>query len=179
MAHEEVMNMVLAYFKAGRYDSGYNLLMADLLDGQYLGQCPGNFGQISYYDKARSEAYRDFGDNVGISARAIINGLFGVQPDALNGKCVIQPAFPLEWDSVTFKTPYLSYQYIKDGNKIVFHITQNFTRPLQIVVRSSDGKGHFITVEGNKEKEQTIGFEVGFRNLELGSDASQVESDEV
>ena len=159
VAHEEVMNMVLAYFKAGRYDSGYNLLMADLLDGQYLGQCPGNFGQISYYDKARSEAYRDFGDNVGISARAIINGLFGVQPDALNGKCVIQPAFPLEWDSVTFKTPYLSYQYIKDGNKIVFHITQNFTRPLQIVVRSSDGKGHFITVEGNKNKEQTIGFE--------------------
>ena len=159
VAHEEVINMVLAYFKAGRYDSGYNLLMADLLDGQYLGQCPGNFGQISYYDKARSEAYRDFGDNVGISARAIINGLFGVQPDALNGKCVIQPAFPLEWDSVTFKTPYLSYQYIKDGNKIVFHITQNFTRPLQIVVRSSDGKGHFITVEGNKDKEQTIAFE--------------------
>ena len=161
VAHEEVMNMVLAYFKAGRYDSGYNLLMADLLDGQYLGQCPGNFGQISYYDKARSEAYRDFGDNVGISARAIINGLFGVQPDALNGKCVIQPAFPLEWDSVTFKTPYLSYQYIKDGNKIVFHITQNFTRPLQIIVKTFLGQGNVKVVEGSDEKTQRIEIEVG------------------
>ncbi len=160
VAHEEVMNMVLAYFKAGRYDSGYNLLMADLLDGQYLGQCPGNFGQISYYDKARSEAYRDFGDNVGISARAIINGLFGVQPDALNGKCVIQPAFPLEWDSVTFKTPYLSYQYIKDGNKIVFHITQNFTRPLKIIVKSFLGQGNVKVVEGSDEKTQRIEIDV-------------------
>ena len=172
VAHEEVMNMVLAYFKAGRYDSGYNLLMADLLDGQYLGQCPGNFGQISYYDKARSEAYRDFGDNVGISARAIINGLFGVQPDALNGKCVIQPAFPLEWDSVTFKTPYLSYQYIKDGNKIVFHITQNFTRPLKIIVKTFLGQGNVKVVEGSDEKTQRI-------EIEVGSDASQVGSDDV
>ena len=179
VAHEEVMNMVLAYFKAGRYDSGYNLLMADLLDGQYLGQCPGNFGQISYYDKARSEAYRDFGDNVGISARAIINGLFGVQPDALNGKCVIQPAFPLEWDSVTFKTPYLSYQYIKDGNKIVFHITQNFTRPLKIIVKSFLGQGNVKMVEGNDEKTQRIEIEVGIRNYEVGSSASQDRSDDV
>ena len=179
VAHEEVMNMVLAYFKAGRYDSGYNLLMADLLDGQYLGQCPGNFGQISYYDKARSEAYRDFGDNVGISARAIINGLFGVQPDALNGRCVIQPAFPLEWDSVTFKTPYLSYQYIKDGNKIVFHITQNFTRPLKIIVKTFLGQGNVKVVEGNDEKTQMIEIEVGIRNYEVGSSASQDRSDDV
>ena len=179
VAHEEVMNMVLAYFKAGRYDSGYNLLMADLLDGQYLGQCPGNFGQISYYDKARSEAYRDFGDNVGISARAIINGLFGVQPDALNGKCVIQPAFPLEWDSVTFKTPYLSYQYVKDGKKIVFHITQNFTRPLKIIVKTFLGQGNVKVVEGSDEKTQRIEIEVGIRNYEVGSSASQDRSDDV
>jgi len=156
VAHEEVMNMVLAYFKAGRYDSGYNLLMADILDGQYLGQSPGNFGQISYYDKARSEAYRDFGDNVGISARAIINGLFGVQPDALHGRCVLQPAFPLEWDSVTFKTPYLTYRYVKEGNKQIYDITQNFTRPLQIVIKSFLGNGKVKIVEGSNEKTQRI-----------------------
>ena len=169
VAHEEVMNMVLAFFKAGLRDEGFNLLMADLLDGQYLGQCPGNFGQISYYDKARSEAYRDFGDNVGISARAIINGLFGVQPDALNGKCVIQPAFPEDWDSVTFKTPYLTYQFIREGNKNIYHITQNFTRPLQIIVKTFLGQGNVKVVEGTKDKMQTIVVEVGSRNYEVGS----------
>lgn len=156
VAHEEVMNMVLAFLKAGLREEGFNLLMADLLDGQYLGQCPGNFGQISYYDKARSEAYRDFGDNVGISARAIINGLFGVQPDALNGKCVIQPAFPQDWDSVTFKTPYLTYQFVRQGNKDIYHITQNFTRPLQIVVKTFLGDGKVYVKEGTMDKMQTI-----------------------
>ena len=173
VAHEEVMNMVLAYFKAGRYDSGYNLLMADILDGQYLGQSPGNFGQISYYDKARSEAYRDFGDNVGISARAIINGLFGVQPDALHGRCVLQPAFPLEWDSVTFKTPYLTYRYVKEGNKQIYDITQNFTRPLQIVIKSFLGNGKVKIVEGSNEKTQRIIVEVGSENFDGGSDVAE------
>ena len=172
VAHEEVMNMVLAFFKAGMRKEGFNLLMADILDGQYLGQSPGNFGQISYYDKARSEAYRDFGDNVGISARAIINGLFGVQPDALNGRCVLQPAFPDDWDSVTFKSPYLTYQFVREGNQDVYYITQNFTRPLQIIVKSPSGNGKSIVVEGSKEKKQKIVVEVGSRKVELGSSAT-------
>ena len=173
VAHEEVMNMVLAFFKAGMRKEGFNLLMADLLDGQYLGQCPGNFGQISYYDKARSEAYRDFGDNVGISARAIINGLFGVQPDALNGRCVIQPAFPEDWDSVTFKTPYLTYQFIREGNKDIYHITQNFTRPLQIVIKTFLGDGKVSVKEGTNDKTQTIIVEGRRMNYELGSNATK------
>ena len=75
VAHAEVANMALAYLQAGRNDSGFQLLKADILDEMYLGLCPGNFGQISYYDKAKNEAYRDFADNVGITSRAVINGL--------------------------------------------------------------------------------------------------------
>ena len=156
VAHEEVMNMALAYFKAGRNEMGFRLLKGDILDGQFLGMSPGNFGQISYYDKARSEAYRDFGDNVGISARAIINGLFGVQPDALNGRCTIQPGFPASWDSVSFKTPYLSYRFYRKGKQSVYEITQNFSQPLQIVLRLSKGNGLFHVVNGTQEKTQTL-----------------------
>ena len=93
VAHEEVMNMALAFFQAGRNDEGFALLKSDILDGMFLGASPGNFGQISYYDKARSEAYRDFGDNVGISSRAIVNGLFGIRPDAMNGRCILHRLF--------------------------------------------------------------------------------------
>lgn len=31
-----------------------------LLDGMYLGGSPGNIGQVSAYDAARGETYRDF-----------------------------------------------------------------------------------------------------------------------
>lgn len=156
VAHEEVMNMALAYFEAGRSDSGYNLLMSDLLDEQYLGQCPGNFGQISYYDKARSEAYRDFGDNIGITARAVVNGLFGVLPDALNGKCVVKPAWPEEWDSVTFKSPYLVYNYKRKGTKDIYEIHQNFPQPLQIVIKAKMEEGQFMDFVGTSDSFQVI-----------------------
>ena len=161
VAHEEVMNMVLAYFKAGRNESGYRLLMADLLDGQYLGACPGNFGQISYYDKARNEAYRDFGDCVGISARAIVNGLFGVQPDALYGRLVLQPGFPADWDSVTFRSPYLEYHYRRgaDGH-VTMDVEQHFPQALQVVVRLSDGHGKWTEMAGSRATRQRIELRV-------------------
>ena len=156
VAHEEVMNMALAYFEAGRSDAGFNLLMSDLLDGQFLGQSPGNFGQISYYDKVRSEAYRDFGDNVGISARAVVNGLFGVLPEALEGRCVIKPAWPESWDSVTFRTPYLTYRFRRAGRQDIYEIEQHFARPLRMVVRAKQGEGSFMDFEGTAAERQTI-----------------------
>jgi len=156
VAHEEVANMALAYLQAGRSDSGFKLLKADIIDEMYLGLCPGNFGQISYYDKARNEAYRDFADNVGISSRAIINGLFGIVPDALNGKCIIQQAFPEEWQEASIKTPYLSYSFRRDGKYDVYEIEQNFAQPLSIIVRTNTGGGAYLDTEGSSEGKQTI-----------------------
>ncbi len=156
VAHDEVANMALAYLEAGRNDSGFKLLKADVIDEMYLGECPGNFGQISYYDKAKNEAYRDFADNVGITSRAIVNGLFGILPDALNGKCVIRQAFPDEWKEASIKTPYLSYSFRREGNLDIYQIEQNFTRPLQIVVRANAGGGQYLEVKGSSDKVQTV-----------------------
>lgn len=143
VASAEIMHTALAFFEAGRATKGMELVKANLMDQMYLGQSPGNLGQISYYDAARGESYRDFGDNVGISARAIVQGVFGIVPQALDGLCVIRPGFPLEWDSVEVKTPYLSYIYIRSGNKGVFKINQNFTRPLRLVVRINGNGGDY------------------------------------
>ena len=155
VAHEEVANMALAYFQAGRRQAGFELLKSDLLDEMYLGQSPGNFGQISYYDEAVSEAYRDFGDNIGITARAVVNGLFGVQPNALAGTCTIQPGWPEEWDSLSFKSPYLSYKFRREGDKEVFEIHQHFKQPLKMQIQ---GKVHGVRycVEGNRDSVQII-----------------------
>ena len=162
VAHEEVANMALAYFQAGRTDEGFRLLKSDLTDEMLLGKSPGNFGQISFYDRERNEAYRDFGDNLGITSRAIVNGLFGITPDALNGQCVLKPAFPEEWHEASIRTPYLSFSYKREGNRDIYHIEQHFSQPLKIIVRTNAGCGAYMDTEGSAADTQTITVE---RNL--------------
>ncbi len=155
VAGEEVMHMALAYFLAGRSDEAFRLMKANIMDLAFLGDSPGNFGQISYYDKARGELYRDFSDNTGISARTLIQGLYGIQPDALNGRCILRPGFPQEWTHAEISTPYFKYTFRRKGNKEIYEIEQYFARPLQIVLRQNTGYGYVETL-GTSQKRQTI-----------------------
>ncbi|MDE5947988.1 MAG: DUF4450 domain-containing protein, partial [Prevotella sp.] len=156
VATAEVMHTALAYFEAGRAEAGYQLLMANIMDQMYLGVSPGNFGQLSFYDAARGECYRDFGDCIGISSRTLLQGLFGIVPDALNGRCIIRPGFPASWDSASVTTPYLSYKFRREGDKDVYEITQNFARPLKIVLRQNADRGAYVETEGSDELTQVI-----------------------
>ena len=160
VAAAEVMHTALAYFEAGRTDEGYNLMRANILDQMYFGQSPANFGQLSHFDAARGECYRDFGDCIGISSRTLIQGLFGVIPQALYGQCIIRPGFPSGWNKVSLKTPYIEYKYTRKDGKEYFDITQNFRQPLKIVVRQNLGGGRYRDVEGTAEKHQVITLEV-------------------
>ena len=156
VAAAEVMHTALAYFEAGRSDEGYRLMKGNILDQMYYGASPGNFGQLSYYDAARGECYRDFGDCIGISARTLIQGLFGIVPQALDGKCFIRPGFPADWDSASIKTPYLEYQFTRKNGVDRYEITQNFRQPLQIVVRQNMGNGQVRDIVGTNEPFQVI-----------------------
>jgi len=156
VAAAEVMHMALAYFETGRNNEGYDLLKANVLDQMYYGQCPGNFGQISKYDAARGECYRDFGDCIGISSRTLIQGLFGIIPQALDGLCIIRPGFPHDWDSVAIKTPYLSYKFTRKDGMERYEITQHFRQPLKIILRQNSGLGAYRDTEGTSEQYQVI-----------------------
>ena len=160
VAIAEVWHTALAFFEAGRTEQGYQLMMANIMDNMYYGQSPANFGQLSHYDAARGECYRDFGDCVGIASRTLVQGLFGVIPQALYAKCILQPNFPAEWDSVTLKTPYIKYRYTKSGGKCRFEIEQHFAQPLKMVVRRSIGGGRFVETEGTAEAYQVIETDV-------------------
>ena len=159
VAAAEVMHTALAFYEAGRTDEAFALMKANIMDQMYIGQSPANFGQISYYDAARGECYRDFGDCIGISSRTLLEGLFGIKPQALYGKCIIQPGFPAEWENASVTTPYLSYIYNKVGGKVVLKIEQNFSRPLKIVIRQHIGGGKFREIEGSSDLCQTIEFD--------------------
>lgn len=157
VASAEIMHTALAYFEAGNSAEGYRLMKSNIMDQMYLGQSPANFGQINYYDAARGECYRDFGDNVGISSRTLIQGFFGIVPQALDGKCIIRPGFPLSWDSCEVKTPYLSYKYKKVANdKAIITVSQHFSSPLQMVARINGAKGEYTDYEGTTAQEQTF-----------------------
>ena len=163
VAAAEVMHTALAYFEAGRVNEAYQLMKANILDQMYYGQSPANFGQISHYDAARGECYRDFGDCIGISSRTLLQGLFGIIPQALDGKCIIRPGFPSEWDSASVKTPYLSYKYTRKNGKVRLEITQNFRQPLQIIVRQNLSKGAFKDIKGTTAATQVVEYDLDYQ----------------
>ena len=156
VAAEEVMHTALSFFQAGRPDEGFKLIKANIMDQAYLGGSPGNFGQISYYDKARGELYRDFSDNCGISARAFIQGLYGIVPNALDGRCILRPGFPKEWNEASIETPYFKYTFRRKGGKEIYEVEQNFAQPLQIVLRQNTGDGGYVETVGSSERKQTF-----------------------
>lgn len=156
VAMAEVLHTALAYYEAGRNDAAFELLKGTVMDFMYLGGSPGNFGQISYFDKAIGEAYRDFSDVTGIASRAFVQGLFGITPDALYERCIIRPGFPSSWDSASVKTPYLSYTFKREGGKETYVVRQNFKRPLRIVLRQNLGLGRFTDTVCSADSVQTI-----------------------
>lgn len=111
VAFAEVMHTALAYFQAGRAEAGFKLLKSSVLDGMYLGESPGNFGQISFYDAARGECYRDFGDPIGVASRVLVQGLYGILPDALNNRLLIKPGFPSAWEYASLHTPDIDFDF--------------------------------------------------------------------
>ena len=155
VAAAEVMHTALACFEAGNSEMGFRLLKANVMDQMYLGSSPGNFGQISQHDAVRGECYRDFADCTGIAARALLQGLFGIVPDALRGRCVIRPGFPTDWDHASVSTPYITYSYRREGDKEVYEVEQRFNQPLEIILRQNTGFG-FVETVGTSARKQTI-----------------------
>lgn len=167
VAFAEVMHTALAYFQAGRADAGYRLLKSSILDGMYLGDSPGNFGQISFYDAARGECYRDFGDPVGVASRVLIQGLFGILPDALNGRLLIRPGFPAHWDKASVATPDIAYRFFREGKTDTYHIHQQFQTPLVPVlqVNARAEKIRSVKINGNPVRWKAVEAANGYPNI--------------
>src|SRR5262249_16205186 len=98
----------------------------------YLGSGPGNFHQLSFYDAMRGELYRDFADGIGMAARTLTEGLFGIQPDALSKQLIIKPGFPSSWDHASIKTPDISFEFSRTGDKETYDIKQNTYKHLNL-----------------------------------------------
>ncbi|WP_295770158.1 DUF4450 domain-containing protein [uncultured Mucilaginibacter sp.] len=154
VAMAENMHTTLAYWQGGRAEEAYKLWKSTLLESMYLGASPGNFQQLSFYDAIRGELYRDFADPVGISARTLVEGLFGIKPDMLNNRLTIKPGLPAEWAYASLKVPDMSFNFRRSGTTDSYTITSSLPKavPLNLELNARSAQVKQVTVNGKPAK---------------------------
>lgn len=165
----ENMHTALANWQAGRIEEAYKLFKSELVNDFYLGGSPGNFVQISHYDANRGEAYRDFADPVGITARAVVEGLFGILPDALNHTLLIKPGLPQNWDKADFFTPDIAFSYRRKKSTETYTLKPHFKVPMALKFRIKAKATHLkmVTLNGKPITWKNIDSAIGYPEIEI------------
>ncbi len=132
VALAENLHMALAYWQGGNAEKAYDLWQSALVESMYLGASPGGFQQLSFYDAIRGELYRDFADPIGMAARSLVEGLFGIHPDALENELKITPGFPEDWNEASLKIPNISVEFQQSGKSKLYKIQQDFPKELAL-----------------------------------------------
>lgn len=168
-AMAETAHAALAYWQAGRADKAFSLFKGCILDSMYMGTCPGNAQMTSWYDAVRGEAQRDFGDSVGICARALVEGLFGIRPDALAGELKIQPGFPSEWENAAIQHPDLDFSFRRTGMKEAYLIKPKFSAPmtLRLIVKARYADVETAAVNGTAVRWNSFQEAVDYPQIEI------------
>ncbi|MCB0542948.1 MAG: DUF4450 domain-containing protein [Saprospiraceae bacterium] len=174
VALAEVLHTALAYWQAGRKEDAFHLWKSALLESMYLGASPGSFQQLSFYDAFRGELYRDFADPVGMAGRTLVEGLFGIRPDALNGVLRIQPGWPEEWPRASLTIADISILFERAGNSDRYTIIPSFTKPLKLQFRVRPGASEIrsIRVNGAAAQWQNVETSVGYPLIEIRAEAA-------
>lgn len=116
VALAENLHTALAYWQSGRKEEAFKLWKSALFESMYVSSSPGSFQQLSFYDTFRGELYRDFADPIGIAARALVEGLFGIRPDVLNGVLNIKLGLPKSWNEATLHLPDIEFDFERSGS---------------------------------------------------------------
>ncbi|WP_421939225.1 DUF4450 domain-containing protein [Pedobacter sp.] len=171
----ENTHTALAYWQAGRIDEAYKIWKSEILASMYLGGSPGNFVQISHYDANRGEAYRDFADPVGINARALVEGLFGIVPDALGGTLNLRPGLPGSWDHAALEIPDVNFKFKRTGRKEEYWIKPRLQKKLRFKMRlrARGVNAGMLLVNGKQLKWKNVDQAIGYPEIEFEAAAAQ------
>jgi hypothetical protein len=132
---DEHLHTALALWQGGHAEGAFNLMKGTLLASMYMGISPGNVGTMDYLDVYRRESQRDFGDAAGAMSRALVEGLFGIHPDALAGNLVVSPGFPADWAYATLDHPDVSVSFQRRDKADLWKIRQNGSRFKRLTLR--------------------------------------------
>jgi hypothetical protein len=170
----EAAHTSLAFWQAGRPDAAFSLFKGCLLDSMFLGLCPGNAGMATYFDMARGESQRDFADAVGTTSRALVEGLFGVRPDALAGTLRIHPGFPSDWNHASLRHPDFSFSFRRSGTTETYKVKPAFSRPMALLLQVAAQRDRIaaVTVNGVPAKWTTVDDSIGLPRIEIRAAAA-------
>lgn len=118
----ENMHAALGFWQANREDEAFTVFRSALLASMYMGISPGNVGTLNYLDVYRRESQRDFADGAGTMSRALVEGLFGVRPDAIDGVVLVQPGWPAHWSYASLRTPSIEVVFRAEGDRDTYDI---------------------------------------------------------
>ena len=173
VAFAESMHTILANWQAGRNEEAYHMFKSEIITSMYLGGSPGGIVLNSYYDAIRGEAYRDFADPVGIFSRALVEGLFGIIPDALNHQVTIKPGLPNQWNFASFITPDISFDFKRVSNTDTYKISQKFPKKLNLKFQVvAQGQVKSVKINGKAVKWKNLNASVGKPMIEINAIAA-------
>jgi hypothetical protein len=130
----ENTHMALAMWQAGMRDEAFALFKGNVLDSMFMGLCPGDFHMASTLDPHRKESQRDFGDPIGITSRAYVEGLFGIQPNLIAGEIRLKPGFPSDWKRASLKHRDIDFFWHRDALSDEYEITSRFPKAVPVVL---------------------------------------------
>ncbi|MDE3236990.1 MAG: DUF4450 domain-containing protein [Bacteroidota bacterium] len=150
----ENLHTALAYWQSNENNKAFNLWESSLVEAMYLGGSPANFPNISYYDFVRGELYRDFADPIGMAARTLTEGLFGITPFALQDSLLIKPGLPDNWTFANIQTPDITFKYQAKQNIATYLIEPHYSRlmNLYLQIKAPTDKIKAVMVNGKSVK---------------------------
>lgn len=145
----ESVHTALGLWQANRTETAFPLLKGAILDSMYLGICPGNVGMATWFDVNRRESQRDFADGVGIFARSVFEGLFGITPDLIDGEIKVRPGFPAAWNDASLHHPAFDFAFKREREVERFKLTSRLDKPVALRLQVSALRDTIASVKVN------------------------------
>jgi hypothetical protein len=131
--------LALAYCMSGLPDDGWEILRGTMLQSMYGDQNPlpdweaGKTNLASPGGLSHPNCGIDFNDLTTMFCRAVVEGVFGYQPDYPNEIVRFTPAISSAWDHASIRTPDFEFSFRQRGENDVYAI--KLTRPAKISLR--------------------------------------------
>ena len=135
----ENAHLALMYFKLGLKEEGKKILDG-IVDCYFTGKNPGMAPHVQSPRGTSDLGDLDFSDVSSTYLRLVVEGLFGIRVNHLDGCVYIQPGFPDEWEHASVTLADISLHYIRRGNQEIFDISCDRTeeKQIRIAMRSTD-----------------------------------------
>jgi hypothetical protein len=171
VALAEQLHTSLAFWQGGQSEKAFTMWESALIESMFVGASPGGFEQLLFHDAIRGELYRDFADPIGMAARTLVEGLFGIQPDALAGTLTIQPGLPVKWDHAALDIPDISFSFKRENNTDSYLIKPNFAKKmgLKFIVNIPYENIKSVSINGEKTDWTTTSDGIGMPQLIIKS----------